>query len=201
MAIPQKKPHITVEEYLALERAAEYRSEYFSGKMFAMAGGTPEHSLISANLIRELGNALKGHRCAAYDKDLRIEISDTGLFTYPDASVICGPLDRSSRGNDMATNPTVLLEVLSDSTEAYDRGSKFAHYRTIPSFREYVLISQKEPLVEVFFRLPDGTWQLRPVSGCDSVAQLQSLNVVLRLAEIYDRIEFSAQLPHKTIAS
>ena len=201
MAIPQKKPHVTVEEYLELERAAECKSEYFAGEIFAMAGGTPEHSWISANTIRELGNALEGRPCVAFDGNLRVEIPDTGLYTYPDISVVCGPMDRSPRGNDMVTNPTVIVEVLSDSTEAYDRGGKFAHYRTLVSFREYVLISQKEPLVEVFFRLPDGKWQLTPVSGGDSVVQLQSVGIALRLAKIYAGIEFPAPPPLKTLAS
>ncbi len=197
MAIPQKKPFITVDDYLLLERAAEDKSEYYAGEIFAMAGASPPHCLIVANVIRELGNALKGHRCAPYGSNLRIEIPATGLYTYPDASVVCGPPELSPKGNDMVTNPTLLVEVLSESTEAYDRGGKFAHYRTLPSLREYVLVSQNEALVEVFFRRDDGIWQLAPVSGLDASVDMQSLGITLRLAEVYERVDFPETPPLK----
>ena len=195
MAIPQKKPFVSVDDYLILERAAEDKSEYYNGEMFMMAGASLAHSIIATNVIRELGNALKGQLCSPYDSNLRIEIPHTGLYTYPDALVICGPVEFSPKGDDMATNPTLIVEVLSDSTEAYNRGKKFEHYRTIPSFREYVLFSQKEPLVEVFFRRDDGIWQLAPVSGLDASVQLQSLGITLRLAEVYERVEFPEAPP------
>ena len=197
MAIPQKKPFVTVDEYLVLERAALDKSEYFDGEIFAMARATAAHSLISANVICELRNRLRGNGCLPYDSNLRIEIPATGLFTYPDVSVICGPIEFSPLGNDMATNPKLLVEVLSDSTEAYDRGGKFAHYRTIPSFREYILISQTEPLVEVFFRRDDGIWELAPMKGLDATARLQSLQIELPLAEIYYEVQFPEQPPLK----
>ena len=190
MALPQETPFITPEEYLRLEREAPYKSEYYAGEIFAMAGGSPAHSVITASVIREVGNALKGHRCAPYDSNLRIFFPSTGLYSYPDVSVVCGPLELADEYGDMITNPTLIVEVLSDSTEAYDRGKKFAHYRTLPSFAEYVLVSQKEPLVEVFFRMGDGTWQLTLARGRDAVVRLQSLGVELWLAEVYDRIEF-----------
>ena len=197
MAIPQEKPFITPEEYLRLEREAPYKSEYFAGEIFAMAGGSPAHSVIIMSLGRELGNALKGHRCVPYDGNLRIFFPSTGLYSYPDASVICGSLEFADAHGDNITNPTLIVEVLSDSTEAYDRGKKFAHYRTLPSFAEYVLVSQKEPLIEVFFRMADGTWQLTPARGRETVVRLQSLGVELRLAEVYDRVEFPEIVPLK----
>ena len=197
MASPQEKPFITPEEYLRLEREAPYKSEYFAGEIFAMAGGSPAHSVIIMSLGRELGNALKGHRCVPYDGNLRIFFPSTGLYSYPDASVICGPLEFADAHGDNITNPTLVVEVLSDSTEAYDRGKKFAHYRTLPSFAEYVLVSQKEPLIEVFFRMGDGTWQLTPARGREAVVRLQSLGVELRLAEVYDRVEFPEIVPLK----
>jgi Uma2 family endonuclease len=144
---------------------------------------------------RELGNLLKGHRCAPYDSNLRIFCPSTGLYSYPDVSVICGPLELADAVGDTVTNPTLIVEVLSDSTEAYDRGKKFAHYRTLPSFAEYVLVSQKEPLIEAFFRMGDGTWQLTPARGQDAIVRLQSLGVELRLAEVYDRVEFPEITP------
>ena len=197
MAIPQKKPYVSVDEYLRLEREALDKSEYYAGEIFVMAGGTATHSTIVMNVGGELRSLLRGNRCAPYDSNLRIEIPATGLFTYPDVSVICGPIESSPLGDDMATNPTLIVEVLSDSTEAYNRGGKFAHYRTIPSFREYVLVSQNEPLVEVFFRRDDGIWQLAPVSGLDAAVQLQSLGITLRLAEVYERVEFPEKPPLK----
>lgn len=197
MALPREKPFITPEEYLRLEREAPYKSEYFAGEIFAMAGGSRAHSVINMSLGRELGNVLKGHRCAPYDGNLRIFFPSTGLYSYPDVSVICGPLELADAEGDNVTNPTLIVEVLSDSTEAYDRGRKFAHYRTLPSFAEYVLVSQKEPLIEVFFRMADGTWQLTPARGLEAVVRLQSLGVELRLAEVYDRVEFPEIMPLK----
>lgn len=197
MAVPQKKPFVTPEEYLRLEREAPYRSEYYGGEIFAMAGGSPTHSLLTMNIGGELRSRLKGNRCAPYDSNLRIFVPADGLYTYPDASVICGPLELVPGADDMITNPTLIVEVLSDSTEAYDRGKKFAHYRALPSFAEYVLVSQKEPLVEVFFRMADGTWQLTPTRGREAIVRLQSLGIELPLAEVYDRVEFPEIVPLK----
>ena len=195
MAVPQKKSYISVEEYFILERAALDKSEYYDGEIFAMAGGTLAHSIIASNVNGELRNLLRGNRCGQFDSNLKIEIAATGLVTYPDASVVCGPPEFSPKSDHTVTNPTLIVEVLSDSTEAYNRGKKFAHYRTIPSFREYVLVSQKEPLIEVFFRRDDGIWQLAPVSGLDASVPLQSLGLTLRLAEIYERVEFPEKPP------
>lgn len=197
MALPQQKSFITPEEYLQIEREAVYKSEYYAGEMFAMAGGSPTHSVLTASAIGALFSLLKGNRCAPYDSNLRVFVAADGLYTYPDALVICGSLELVPGHDDMVTNPTLIVEVLSDSTEAYDRGKKFAHYRMLPSFAEYVLISQKEPLVEVFFRQGDGTWQLTPVRGRDASVRLQSLGVELRLAEIYERVEFPEIVPLK----
>lgn len=201
MAIAQKKSHIAVEEYLQFELAAVEKCEYFDGEISAMAGDSIEHALIATNAAIELGSCLRGKQYVPYAGDLRLEISPTGLFTYPDISVICGRVERSSRDHDTATNPTLIVEVLSSSTEAYDRGATFAHYRTLPSFHEYVLISQHEPLVEVFFRLPDGTWRLTPVNGLDAEAPIESLGITLRLAEVYANVEFPERPPLKPAAA
>jgi Uma2 family endonuclease len=197
MAVPQKKPFISPEEYLRLERAANYKSEYLGGEIFAMAGGSANHSVIAANTIRELGNRLGGKECLPYTSDLRIRISATGLYTYPDVSVVCGSRKYADEGDDTIVNPALNVEVLSDSTEAYDRGTKFAHYRRIPSLREYVLISQSRPTVEVFSRQTDGTWLLTPVSGLDSAVRLPALDVEIRLGEIFLGVEFPEQPPLK----
>jgi Uma2 family endonuclease len=197
MAVAQDKPFITPEEYLRLEREAPYKSEYYNGEMFAMAGGSPTHSVLTASVIGALTSLLRGKRCAPYDSNLRVFIPGTGLYTYPDISVICGPLELVPGHEDMIVNPTLLVEVLSDSTEAYDRGQKFMHYRALPAFAEYVLVSQREPMVEVFFRQGDGTWQLTPVRGREATVRLQSLGVELRLAEVYERVEFAEIAPLK----
>jgi Uma2 family endonuclease len=185
-------------EYLRIERSAECKSEFFDGELFAMAGGTPQHSLIATNVARELGNALKGRPCVAYNSDLRLKIEATGLFTYPDVSVVCGPLALVPGTNDTFTNPTLLVEVLSDSTEAYDRGQKFVHYRQIPSLREYLLVSQKEPRLEHFGKRPDG-WIFDEVAGTHAEVKLPSLDIILSLAEIFAHVEFVAGSIRKPI--
>ena len=126
-------------------------------------------------------------------------IPATGLFTYPVASVICGPLEYAKIDErlETVTNPTLIVEVLSDSTEAYDRGTKFAHFRSLPSFAEYVLVSQTEPLVEVFSSLPEGTWELTPVRGLEASAPLRSLQISLALAEVFDGVDFAPTAPLK----
>lgn len=197
MAIAPEKPFVTPEEYLRLERASPSRSEYYWGEIFSMASASLAHSTIVANALRELGNLLKGRPCAPYDSNLRVFFPSTGLYSYPDVSVICGAAELTDAHGDNITNPTLIVEVLSDSTEAYDRGNKLAHYRTLPSFVEYVLVSQKEPLIEVFYRMADGTWQLTPARGLESVVRLQSLSVELRLAEVYDRLVFPKIVPLK----
>ncbi|WP_373650235.1 MULTISPECIES: Uma2 family endonuclease [unclassified Schlesneria] len=184
---------LTSSEYLEIERQAPFRSEFFRGEMFAMAGGSARHSRIKTNLLSLLNNRLKGQPCVTYDNDLRM-MCPTGLYTYPDASVICGDLTFDDDREDTALNPTVLLEVLSKSTEAYDRGKKFDHYRTIPTLQEYVLVSQDEPMVQTFFRNEDNTWTLTTVSGLDQVAELRSIGVGLPLGDVYDRVNFTAEV-------
>jgi Uma2 family endonuclease len=191
MAVPETIPHLTEAEYLERERLADFRSEFFDGEMFAMAGGTLRHSLIATNLAREFGNKLQNKRCTAFNADLRIKIDATGLFTYPDLSVICGDPKFVDETEDTVTNPTLIVEVLSDSTEAYDRGKKFEHYRQIPSLREYLLVSQKEPRVEQFIRQENGGWLLKEVNGLDTTLFSPALETTIALAEIFSRVEFS----------
>jgi len=190
MILPQKaRPRLSEAEYLEIERAADFKSEFFDGEMFAMAGGTPQHSLIATNLAREFGNVLRNHACVPYNSDLRIKIEASVLFTYPDLSVVCGPLQFASGTTDTIVNPSVVVEVLSDSTEAYDRGKKFELYRQIPTLKEYLLVSQKEPRVEQFIRQADGAWLLRDVHGKD-VLEVPPLGVSVSLAEIFARVDF-----------
>ncbi len=191
MAVAQPVGRLTEFEYLELERAAEFKSEFFDGEMFAMAGGTPQHSLIATNLGREFGNGLKGKQCVPYNSDLRIKVEATGLFTYPDLSVICGPPRFPEGTDDTVVNPTVIVEVLSDSTEAYDRGKKFENYRQVPTLQEYLLVSQKEPRLELFTRQSDNTWVLSEAVGLESALELRSLSISLSLAEIFANVKFT----------
>jgi Uma2 family endonuclease len=192
MAIPKTVRHLTEAEYLAIERAAEFKSEFFDGEMFAMAGGSPMHSLIATNLASEVRTRLRGRPCVPFNSDLRLKIMATGLHTYPDLSVVCGPLEFADQEEDTIINPTLLAEVLSDSTEGYDRGKKFEHYRQIPTLREYLLVSQKEPRIEQFVRGDDGEWRLREAAGMEAEIQLPSLQITLPLAEVFAQVKFEA---------
>ncbi len=175
----------TFAEYLALERASEAKHELVNGEIFAMAGGTPEHGRLAANMIAALLVQLRGRPCAAFTSDVLIRVRATGLTTYPDLSVVCGRLERDPADANVLVNPTVLVEVLSDGTEAYDRGEKFAHYRRIPSLQEYVLVSQNEPRIEVFRRNDDGkSWTLH-VAEATETATLASIGCEVAVDEVY----------------
>lgn len=192
MGLPQSTTYITPQQYYVLERAAECRSEWFAGEMFAMAGSTTRHSRIKTNLARELGNQLKGKRCTNYDSDQRVKVPATGLRTYPDASVFCGRMeyDPEDDQSGTATNPTMLFEVLSDSTEAYDRGRKAENYRQIASLQAYALFSQDEPHVEIYERQASGQWLLTEASGLEAKLALPALEIEVSLAELYDQVTF-----------
>jgi Uma2 family endonuclease len=192
----------TVDEYLALEASwPEEKFEFRNGSVVAMraalgmARGVPEHCLINANVIAALGQRLKGGRCRVYSNDLRVRVPRKTLYTYPDATVVCGELEREEHGAAGATcmNPRLIVEILSPSTETYDRGRKFDLYREIPSFVEYVLIAQAEPRVETFYRRDDGGWSFGPYAGLDAAAKLLSLQIDLPLAEVFDGVRFSPQ--------
>ena len=157
-----------------------------------MAGGTGEHSLVVANVIGELRNRLRGKPCHVYDSNLRIRIPRTVLYTYPDATVICGPRqkDPNDPSGETFTNPRLIVEVLSPSTEGYDRGEKFERYRSLDSLEEYVLVSQGTARVETYFRQEHGTWLLTPFSGLEAVARLRCLEIDLPLGEVYAGVEW-----------
>ncbi len=188
---PAKPTRSTIEQYLLLEASAQTRHEYRDGQIIAMAGGSPEHSLIIANIIRELGNRLKGSTCRVYDSNLRIRVPRTPLYTYPDATVICGEIqfDPHDAKRTTAANPRVIIEVLSASTEADDRGEKFRRYLSLESLQEYVLVSQVRPWVETFTRLPDGARRFATASGLDANVTLSTLQLHLPLSEIYANLQ------------
>lgn len=169
-------------DYLALEQASETKHEYVNGLVYAMAGGTPEHSRLAMRLGRLIGNALEGRPCDAFSSDLRVRIAATRRSTYPDLCVVCRELKRASDDPDAIVNPTLLAEVLSDSTEASDRGEKWAHYQRIESLQEYVLVSQRERRVEVFRRADEG-WTYAAYH--EGEVELRSLGVTLSIEALY----------------
>ena len=188
---PQPKPRLTPEDYLAIERSAEFKSEYFDGEIFAMAGASRAHNSIVLNTGSEIRQHLKNRSCKAYVNDMRVKVNPTGLYAYPDVIVVCGKEQFEDTHLDTLLNPTLIIEVLSDSTEAYDRGRKFEHYRHLDSLVEYVLIAQQRPHVESFRRQSDQHWLLTECSGLDATLRLQSIDCDLALAEIYAKVELS----------
>jgi Uma2 family endonuclease len=183
------QPKLTPEEYLALERTAEYKSEYFAGEIFAMAGASERHISIVANTMYLLVGQLKGRPCKAYSNNMRLKVSPTGLYTYPDIIVVCGAPMFADEQRDTLLNPTVLIEVLSESTEAYDRGKKFDHYRTLASVSDYLLISQDQRKIEHFVRQSDHRWLFSAHADVDDVVEIASIACTLPLRDVYDKVE------------
>ena len=183
---------ITAADYLALERQAEIKSEYLNGQIYAMSGASRNHNRITFNLARRIGNQLGGSRCEGYANDMRVKVSPTGLYTYPDVTVVCGEPRFEDTQVDTLLNPTVIIEVLSDSTEAYDRGGKFAHYRALESLSDYLLVAQNEPRIEHFRRQTDGQWLYSVADGLDAKVEIATIGCVLHLAEVYERVAFAA---------
>lgn len=181
------KTFSTPEDYLAIERKAEQKSEYYDGQMFAMSGVSRQHDRIEGQLYLLVGNHLRGRDCEWFTSAMRL-LTPTGLFTYPDMSVVCGEAQFTDSSVDTLTNPVLLVEVLSPITEAYDRGRKAAWYRAIPSLREYLLIAQDCPEVDLFRRGQDGVWTVLDAAGLDASIELVSIGCTLRLRELYGRV-------------
>jgi Uma2 family endonuclease len=188
-----RQAKLTPEEYLALERTAEYKSEYLAGEIFAMAGASERHISIVANTMYLLVGQLKGRPCKAYSNDMRLKVSPTGLYTYPDIIVVCGAPMFADEQKDTLLNPTVLIEVLSESTEAYDRGKKFDHYRTLASVSDYLLISQDQRKIEHFVRQLDHRWLFSAHADLDDVVEIASIACTLPLRDVYDKVELFAE--------
>lgn len=185
---PQAKSYLSAEEYLAIEREAETRSEYLDGEMFAMSGASLRHNTLSLNVAVELRSRLKGRGCQVFSSDLRVRIEATDLFTYPDVVVVCGKPELADAALDTLLNPKLIVEVLSATTEAYDRGLKFDHYRLVPSLTDYVLVAQDRIHVDHFSRQPDGRWLLSAASELEARVELASLGLAVSLARIYEDI-------------
>lgn len=186
----QPTTFITPEEYLTLEHAATTRSEYYNGEMFAMAGGTPAHNVIVSNIGFALKERLRGRDCTVYLIDVKLGASEKGPFSYPDIMVICGKPVAMDKQADVLTNPILIVEVLSESTKDYDRGGKFHQYMRIPTFKEYLTVSQTEMLVDHSIRQPDGSWLLREIGPDNGVVPVSSLGIDLTFTDIYEEITF-----------
>jgi Uma2 family endonuclease len=200
MSLPAQPQVHTVEEYLRRERDSHEKHEYRDGEIVAMAGASPNHVLIATNLLIEIGNALKGQPCRVYTSDLKVASLRRRQITYPDGSIICGsPEIHPAAGSesDVVTNPRVLIEVLSPSTEHYDRTTKFDIYRDIPTFEEYVLVEQRSPRIETYRRFEDGSWRFQAFVGLDATATIAAVGVTIPLSEVYASVTFEP-LPGET---
>jgi Uma2 family endonuclease len=183
---------LTEEQYLEHDRAAEHKSEYYDGEMFAMAGAGLAHNRIVVNTGASLHAQLRGKPCEALPSDMRTRIGSAARYAYPDVTVVCGKPEVLDHRKDILLNPTVIVEVLSPSTAAFDHGFKFDMYTAIPSLREYVLIATDRVSVEVFARQPDGRWLLTKALRIEDAVELESVGCRLSLSDIYDRVEFTA---------
>jgi Uma2 family endonuclease len=184
------KPFLSPEEYLARERRAETKSEYYDGEIFAVAGGSEEHSIIAVNVAGALNFRLADRPCKVYNSDMRVQVDQDGPYAYPDVSVVCGEAEFADEKRDTLLNPTVLVEVLSPTTEAWDRGGKFERYQQMASLQEYVLIAQDRPRVERYARQGDDQWLLTVAVGLERVLSLSSVGCELALAEVYRKVAF-----------
>jgi Uma2 family endonuclease len=187
-AVPKQK--ISLEQYLAQEKKAEFKSEYYEGELFAMAGANGPHNNLRDNLIGELHAKLKGGPCRTVSSDQRVKVNRTGFYTYPDIAIVCGGFEYDDGDNMTLLNPRIIIEILSESTETYDRGTKFRHYQQIPSLQEYVLVSQNEVVIERFVRQADGSWNWRAFTDRQGSFHLTSVPVELLLAEVYRDVVF-----------
>ena len=185
---PEKDERISESAYLERERTAGIKSEYHRGEIVAMTGASRKHNIILANLVAELRNQLKGRPCRVYPSDMRVKVEETGLLTYPDVSVTCDEERFADDHLDTLLTPLIIVEVLSDSTEGYDRGAKFAHYRTLRSLKEYILVSQHHPKIERFYKNRDGRWVLEETGPDVDAIRLDAIDCTLSLSEVYDKV-------------
>jgi Uma2 family endonuclease len=186
-----QKTFLTEEQYLEIERKAEFKSEYYQGEMFAMAGAGWAHNLIVWNLVAEFRQQLRNGPCQGTSNDMRVRVNRSGLYTYPDITIVCGEPQFLDERRDTLLNPNLIVEVLSPSTEAYDRGRKFKNYRSVESISEYLLVSSEQVGAELFTRHPDGSWHLITVSRLEDSLDLQSIGCRLALAGVYEKVEFT----------
>ena len=185
------KTFLTEEQYLEIERKAEFKSEYFNGEMFAMAGAREAHNLIVWHLMRDFGNHLRNRNCRAYSSEMRVRVKPNGLYTYPDVAAVCGEPRFLDEQRDTLLNPDVIVEVLSPTTEAYDRGRKFDWYRGLDSLREYLLLATDRVHADLYTRQPDNRWLLTSADSLEDSLTIESVGVSLKLADLYEKVELA----------
>jgi Uma2 family endonuclease len=186
----QPRPFLTETEYLERELVSTIKHEYYAGEIFAMAGGSEAHNLIASNVNASIYAQIRGRGCRIYPSDMRIKIVNTGLYTYPDVTIVCGmPEFANMTKRDTLLNPTIIIEILSPSTERYDRGVKFQNYRTIETLQEYILIAQNKYYIERYIRQERNTWLLTEAIGIDSAIGLESIQCTLALADVYELVD------------
>lgn len=188
-----EKPFSTPEEYLEQERKADHKSEYYGGQIFAISGGTVRHGIIGGNVFGLLWTQLGGGSCTTLNSDIKVKVSATGLFTYPDVSVVCGEIKYHDETEDVVENPVLAVEVLSPSTQNYDRGEKFLHYQSVDSLMDHLLVSQDVMRVEQFTRQGDDQWLLTVYHGPEAVVKIASVGCELRLPDVYRTVKISDQ--------
>jgi Uma2 family endonuclease len=188
----QPKTFLTPEQYLEIERKAAHKSEYHNGEMFAMAGAREAHNLVVAHLVRELDQQFRARPCRVYPSDMRVRVSPTGLYTYPDVVAVCGEPRFHDDQRDTLLNPTLLVEVLSPSTEAYDRGRKFESYKSLESLREYLLVASDRIHADLYTRQPDGRWLLTSADNLEDSLSIESVEARLTLSDLYEKVEPAA---------
>ncbi len=189
MGLAAEKKILSGEQYLELERKAEFKSELINGEMYAMAAVTRKHNRIALNVASFLNNFLQGKPCRIYFADLRVQVSKAGMFTYPDLVITCGNEIMADKRQDTLLNPKCILEILSDSTEKYDRGEKFSHYQNLESLEEYILISQNQTKAESFLRQDDNKWLYQKVEGLENEFSIHSVDAKIKMEEIYRNTE------------
>jgi Uma2 family endonuclease len=185
----QPKPVYSVAEYLAIERAGPLKHEYYRGEIFALAGSSEAHNLILTNILTSLNLQLRRRPCKVYPSDMRLKIPKTGLYTYPDVSVVCGTPIFDDSKQDTLLNPLIVVEILSPSTERYDRGKKFQNYRTVATLQEYLLVSQDDYHIEHYINQNDGNWLLASYDGRDASLQLKAIDCTLLLDDVYNKVD------------
>jgi Uma2 family endonuclease len=182
------KQFLTPQDYLDWERQQETRHEWFDGEIYAMTGASRGHNLVCVNVASSLHTQLRGQPCEVYTNDMRVKVSETGMYTYPDITAACGQPEFEDAEVDTLLNPVLIIEVLSDSTERYDRGAKFAHYRNLPSLQDYLLVAQTECRVEHYRRQDANHWLLSEYRGLEDTIELVSVNCRLLVADMYERV-------------
>ena len=188
-AIPNSELRMTPTEYLSFEREAEIKHEYIDGHVYAMSGGSANHSLIAFATGFALFNKIRSRDCKVYNSDMKVKVT-AKLYTYPDVTIVCGQPQFEKGDDQTLLNPTVIIEILSPSTEKYDRGEKFARYRQLASLQEYLMIAQDKMGIEQYVRQPNNTWVLATVEQADQILELPSLGCTLSVADVYAQVTF-----------